>query len=286
MARNIIIEQLVKLAQSIGANPNKFIGTKSNINFLGVGNKATEGRIFSKSLPLDFKPGPGLDKEALIKIIEDDMGYATADKLNTSQLQVMKNNLDLINKIVNPPANITDLATGTAGLNKKGLESLRGGEEFKQTGSMTDRIKKGINTLKTRLRSSDEIKAEDDFIKKGGFDEGDSVQAEGARRAVVRNLLSKDPDYFLLSPETAESITKYRDLGKGGGSFSDPLTVFNNVGSFTRKELSDIDDIISTNALDDINTITKRVKEYIDEIRPGGFKSLFAVGGLARILEL
>ena len=35
MARKLILENLMKLASGIGANPNKFMGTRSNITFLG-----------------------------------------------------------------------------------------------------------------------------------------------------------------------------------------------------------------------------------------------------------
>ena len=33
MARKLILENLMKLASGIGANPNKFMGTKTNITF-------------------------------------------------------------------------------------------------------------------------------------------------------------------------------------------------------------------------------------------------------------
>ena len=37
MARKLILENLMKLAQSIGANPKNFMGTRTNITFLGKG---------------------------------------------------------------------------------------------------------------------------------------------------------------------------------------------------------------------------------------------------------
>ena len=37
MAKRFTIEILMNLAKAIGANPNKFMGTKTNITFLGKG---------------------------------------------------------------------------------------------------------------------------------------------------------------------------------------------------------------------------------------------------------
>ena len=39
MARKIIIAEILNLIKGIGGNPNRFMGTKSNINFLGKGPK-------------------------------------------------------------------------------------------------------------------------------------------------------------------------------------------------------------------------------------------------------
>ena len=45
--RKVLIESILGLAQKLGANPNKFMGTKSNINFLGTGDKGMKGTTFS-----------------------------------------------------------------------------------------------------------------------------------------------------------------------------------------------------------------------------------------------
>ena len=39
MARKIIIGEILNLIKGLGGNPNKFMGTKTNINFLGKGPK-------------------------------------------------------------------------------------------------------------------------------------------------------------------------------------------------------------------------------------------------------
>ena len=312
--RKFLIESIIGLAQKLGANPSKFMGTKGNINFLGTGDKAMKGTTFSGELNKDFL-NLGFGKSDMIKVIEQDAGYVTAGKLNDMQLKTMFDNLKMVDETFNPPPgpmNVIDLETGTRGINKEGLESLRETDQIKRftegkgtsKTAMSDKIKEGIETLKTKFRGGgDDIatkaRSEADFIRSGAADFGDSVAAEGGRRAVVRQVLSREPDLFQLPPEMAESIAKSKDLGKGGSNFADPLIVFRNVGNFTNDELAKIDEIIEASPFDDVKNIADKVSDYLQTIRPEGFTPAFAEGGrigyrsgkkvkggLARILEM
>jgi len=307
--RKVLIESILGLAQKIGANPNKFMGTKTNINFLGTGDRGMKGTTFSGQLNDDFL-NLGFGKDDMIKIIEQDAGYVTAGKLNDSQLNTMFNNLKMIDETFNPPPgplNVIDLETGTTGLNKEGLESLRESDKIRRfykgmktsNTAMSDKIKEGINSLKTKLKAPFNIRsavddiervekkaAEQDFLRTGAADFTDSIAAEGGRRAVVRQLMTREPDFFQLPPDVAESIAKYKDLAKGGANAPDPLVVFRNVGNFTNDEFARIDQIIESNPFDDVKVIADKVSEYIKLIRPEGFTPSFARGGLARILEM
>ena len=307
--RKFLIDGIIGLAQKLGANPNKFMGTKQNINFLGTGDRGMKGTTFSGNINDDFLE-LGFTKNDLVKIIEQDAGYVTAGKLNDVQLNTMYKNLLKIDETFNPPpgpANIIDLETGTMNINKEGLESLRETDQIKRftkglgtsKTAMSNKIKEGIEGLKTKLKAPFNIRAavddiervekkaaEGSFLKTGAADFGDSIQAEGARRAVVRQLIKNNPDEFMLPPETLESISLSKDLGRGGSNFPDPLIVFRNIGNFTRQELDQIDAVIQQSPFDDINIISKRVFEFIKKIRPDGFTPMFAKGGLARILEM
>ena len=307
--RKFLIDGIIGLAQKLGANPNKFMGTKQNINFLGTGDRGMKGTTFSGQLNENFLD-LGFSKNDLVKIIEQDAGYVTAGKLNDVQLNTMYKNLLKIDETFNPPpgpANIIDLETGTMNINKEGLESLRETDQIKRftkglgtsKTAMSNKIKEGIEGLKTKLKAPFNIRAavddiervekkaaEADFTRMGAADFGDSVQAEGARRAIVRQLIKNNPDEFMLPPETLESISLSKDLGRGGSNFPDPLIVFRNIGNFTRQELDQIDAVIQQSPFDDINIISKRVFEFIKKIRPDGFTPMFAKGGLARILEM
>jgi hypothetical protein len=291
--RKVLIDGILGLAQKLGANPNKFMGTKSNINFLGTGDRGMKGTTFSGQLNEDFLD-LGFGKNDMIKIIEQDAGYVTAGKLNDVQLNTMFNNLKMIDETFNPPPgplNVIDLETGTRNINKEGLESLRETDQIKRftqglgtsKTAMSNKIKEGIESLKNRLTGgADDIatkaKAEESFLKTGAADFSDSIEAEGARRAVVRQVLAKEPDFFMLPPEVAESIVKFKDLGKGGSSAPDPLAVFRNIGNFTQKELEKIDFIIDQKLFDDTSIIADDVLEYIKEIRPEGFRPGFRSG--------
>jgi hypothetical protein len=293
--RKFLIDGILGLAQKLGANPNKFMGTKQNINFLGTGDRGMKGTTFSGNINDDFLE-LGFSKNDLVKIIEQDAGFVTAGKLNDVQLNTMFNNLRKIDETFNPPPgplNVIDLKTGTRDLNKEGLESLRTKDM-----SITDRIGEGISTLKTKLKAPFNVRAavddiervekkaaEESFLKTGAANFSDSIQAEGARRAVLRQVLAKDPDFFMLPPEITESIVKFKDLQRGGANAPDPLVVFRNIGNFTDKELKQIDFIIDQKLFDDTSIIADDVLEYIKTIRPEGFRPGFRSGKLVAGLE-
>ena len=122
MARRFILENLMKLAQSIGANPSKFTGTKTNITFLGKGptkNPLFQSPVAGLETATEAQLGP---RESIIGAVEDAMGYASAGKLNDIQLQALTLNLKNIHKVYNPPvlpmASVTDIAPGIAGLKR------------------------------------------------------------------------------------------------------------------------------------------------------------------------
>ena len=320
--RKVLIDGILGLAQKLGANPNKFMGTKSNINFLGTGDRGMKGTTFSGQLNEDFLD-LGFGKSDMIKIIEQDAGYVTAGKLNDVQLNTMFNNLKMIDETFNPPPgplNVIDLETGTRGLNKQGLESLRDTDKIKRftqglgtsKTAMSNKIKEGIESIKTKFRGSgkaaDEVqdivdqkfgkgyfddvatkaKSEEDFIKSGAADFTDYVSAEGGRRAVIRQVMKNNSNYFGLTPEVAESIAKSKDLGKGGSNFPDPLIVFRDKGLFTKQELEKIDEIIEANPFDDVKNIADKVSDYVQSIRPDGFaeggRIGYRSGGIGKLM--
>ena len=118
MAKNLILQNLTKLARGIGASHNKWTGTKTNITFLGKG--PTKNPLFQSPLAgLESEAQLG-SRESVISAVEDAMGYASAGKLNPIQLEALTLNLESLYKIYNPPplamASITEMAPGIRGI--------------------------------------------------------------------------------------------------------------------------------------------------------------------------
>ena len=276
MARKLIIENLMKLASEIGANPNKYMGTKTNINFLGTGDKAMKGTTFGGKLNDDFL-NLGVSQDDLIKVVEQDMGYVTSGKLNDSQLKVMTDNLTMARDALNPvpPTNLFDIATGTGNLNKKGLESLRGTNIDNKLTNITDKISEGITSTKAAR------KAEGDFNKMGAFDSGDSFAAEGARRAVLRQALLKDENALKSLPDgVVDSLKNSRDLQGIENRSNDPLILFRAIYG-DAVDFNKIDDIIASEPFSDANTIADKVLAFLkqgDNFADGGRIGYFRGG--------
>ena len=122
MARKLILQNLMKLAQGIGANPQKFMGTRTNISFLGKGptkNPLFQGPLRGIESATEAQLGP---RETIIEAVEDAMGFASANKLNSIQIRALELNLEGLNKIYNPPvlpsASVTNIAPGIEGLRR------------------------------------------------------------------------------------------------------------------------------------------------------------------------
>ena len=127
MARQQTLNAIIKAFQQLGGNLNEVMGTRTNINFLGKGK--------SPELMLDMDINTDalgvLPQSAAVDEIKSSVGYALSGKLNDVQANKLLENITKMRDFYMPPpgpANITDLRTGTTGLDKGGLESLRESE--------------------------------------------------------------------------------------------------------------------------------------------------------------
>ena len=124
MARKQTLDAIVALYQKLGGNLSEVLGTKTNINFLGKGS--------SPELMLDMDINPEalaiLPQSKAVEELTSSVGYAVSNKLNDIQANQLLKNMQKMDSLYFPPAapaNITDMVTGTRGLDKRGLESLR-----------------------------------------------------------------------------------------------------------------------------------------------------------------
>jgi hypothetical protein len=262
MARRFTIEILMDLAKSIGANPNKFMGTKTNIEFLGTGPQKN---------PLFQRPLPGLanateanlgSRDALIEATEDAMGYLSSGKLNSIQSEILGHNLTGIKNILNPPP----LPMATVSRFPKQGSGITG---IKTEGTIKDfgkaRNEQFRNQLADDLGSRLPEPGPGDVA---AFSKALNMQT-GMSRAIARNLLLKDTRLKLSSDDLF--ILKE---GKG-----EPLDLMKK---YYGESMSAYDDF-----LNQVNLEAARPDEFAEMILKNvRLVPQFAHGGLARILEV
>jgi hypothetical protein len=161
MANPAILQSIIRLATRLGANPQKFIGSRTNIKFLGSG---PSNELFSKSimindLPRLFQAGGKLKPQFLSKV-ESGVGYATAGKLSNSQLTTLNAQLkamDNLKSSLTKPTGIVNTET----FRNLGRRRARG-SEFKEAGQ---RLKaQRTQGFKEAMEAADDL-----IIESGGI---------------------------------------------------------------------------------------------------------------------
>ena len=185
MASKALTNIALQLYKSLGGNLSSVLGTRSNINFLGKGK--------SPELMVDMDINPEalgvLSQSKAVGELESAMGYLTAGKLNDVQANKLISNMKKMKDFYMPPAapaNITDLATGTRGLNKEGLESLRAmADDLPPPGS-----RGGPDDISAPVASAEEtIK---NLAKSEGVDPRETILPTGEGLELLRGVKNKD----------------------------------------------------------------------------------------------
>lgn len=151
MASKTLIDIAIKLGKQLGANTSKFLGTKSNVTFMGPGPK--DGMLFQKAINPESFASIGIEK--VLPDIETSLGYAVGGKLNDIQLNKLIDNMSMMSDIVDPLAakNVVNASSRFG----DGLESLR------IKSSVTDRpVKEAMSTDSGQrfIKQGDPITAE------------------------------------------------------------------------------------------------------------------------------
>ena len=156
-----LVQSIIRLATRLGANPQKFIGTRSNIKFLGSGpsNELFSQSIMINDLPKLFQAGGKLKPQILSKV-ESGVGYATAGKLSNSQLTTLNAQLkamDNLQSSLTKPTGIINTET----FRTLGRRRARG-SEFKEAGQ---RLKaQRTQGFKEAMEAADDL-----IIESGGI---------------------------------------------------------------------------------------------------------------------
>ena len=242
MASKALVDVALQLYKGLGGNLSKVLGTRSNVNFLGKGK--------SSELMVDMDINPEalgvLPKSKAVEELDSAMGYLTSGKLNDMQANKLISNMQKMDEFYNPPAapaNITDMATGTRGLNKEGLESLRAmADDLPPPGSrggaddiagpmlsdasapITGAGLEAIKSVKNLGKVGDDIV--DNIYDMAGVTKNAQPVARGNARDFLNTIKDmEDPDFpagTTLSSVMEPSDFKFMTEG-GGGIFGDPL---------------------------------------------------------------
>jgi len=241
MARKQTLDAIIQLYKKLGGNTSEVLGTKTNVNFLGKGK--------SPELMLDMD----INQEALAVLpqskavdeLKNSIGYAVSGKLNDIQANQLLKNMQTMESVYFPPAapaNITDMVTGTKGLDKAGLESLRamaddlpppgsrGGSEDISAPIVSDaRAFTGEGLEQIKNVKNDNLIV-NDIVDKIYLNAGVAKNAQPVARANAREFLNRvkdleDPDFpggTTLSGIMNQDDFRFMTEG-GGGGMGDPM---------------------------------------------------------------
>ena len=285
MARRLILENLMKLAQSIGANPKNFMGTRTNITFLGKGpqrNPLFQSPVAGLETASEASLGP---RESIIGAVEDAMGFASAGKLNDIQLQALTLNLKNIYKVYNPPvlpmASVTPIVPGITTV--EGVASLRNRTEALR------RFPKETHKFMGRPLKDKDFSEIDRMVMEGKIPDArgrrwdlkvpetgpgaitKALDAKtGMSRAIARQILQQDTR-LKLKPEELFMLKE----GKG-----EPLDLMRK---YYGKSMRNLDAFLDNAAFRGFASADEAATRALSEVE---LIPQFARGGLARILEV
>ena len=322
MAKKVLVDQILKLYSKLGGNVGEVLGTRSNINFLGIG-KSPEGFIDST---INIDAIGALGKNKVLDELKSSMGYLTADKLNDVQAGKLYENMLKIDEVFNPPvapANIIDMGTGTRNLTDEGLGALRATRktdddvrvindeldlpplreiiDARNEQSLVLPPLKGASNEITALETMTKNKAGTEFItgfvddvyrNSGVTASVDVAKKRAAAREFLFTMLKKETD-LLPQGGTLESVinpTDYKFITEGGGgALGDPLILVKKYfgDEIARRIPLNSDREIIETFVDNVRFTKDRAGFATDDPRfnPDDIPE-FKHGGLAKILEV
>jgi hypothetical protein len=188
MASETLIKLAVKLGKQLGANTSKFLGTKSNITFMGSGPK--DGMLFQKSIDPESFATIGVEK--ILPDIETSLGYATGGKLNDIQMNKLIDNLTTMTETLNP----TNVSKGNFGIDA--LRAKSGMVERQVTDAVDPNSEIGRSLrMESEGKKLADSMSESEIDLRGNFPRASDVE--------IKNMLSAESPAF-PSFNTAENI--------------------------------------------------------------------------------
>jgi hypothetical protein len=318
MASENLIKIALRLAKSLGANEQKFLGTRSNVSFLGSGPQ--DGMLFQKSIDPEMISVIGQEK--IIPAIESSMSYATGGKLNDLQINKLIDNMTVMKETFNP----TNILKGDFGIDSLRAKSGIGERQLSEAAGdvkSIDDAAAGVNQANEAaafpsFNTAENIDTSSPLMSKlesriGGMrDETEAASAimktipkvdlpgkrASAREFLVNALKNENPNQTSFADIIDPADIKYIMEG-GGGVEADPIVLIQKyfgprvaelmpVGAtteqmaiLTKRILETATDAKGLRPTDpDFDKFTLKLQESVKET-PDGFP--FAEGGIARL---
>ena len=318
-----LIEIALQLGSKLGANTSKFLGTRSNVSFLGSGPK--DGMLFQKSINPESVSAIGIEK--IIPDIESSLAYATGGKLNDIQLNKLIQNLKTMDETLNPTnvvemggagidslraksglverqgteaaSDIKSIDEATAGLNKTEAEADAfsksiGFPQATDTSPLMSKIENRIGGMK------DETEAATGIMQT--IDKADLPGKRAASREFLVNSLKVGDDYPSTTLSDVMSAEDMKFIMEGGGGvMGDPIVLVQKyfgpriaemipnggtteeIAIFTKRVMNNVED--ARGLKPDEPEFDAMTATFVDNLADGG-RAGYAQGGLAKILEL
>jgi len=309
MAKSLI-EIAIQLGSKLGANTSKFLGTRSNVSFLGSGPK--DGMLFQKEINPESFATLGIEK--VLPDIESSLAYAAGGKLDDYQLSRLIKNLKTMDETINP-TNVVDM--GGAGIDSLRAKSGLGERQITEAASdvkSIDDAAAGVNAadaaadaspLMSRLENRVQGIRDETEAASGIMETVAKVDLPGKRAAsrefLVNSLkVGDEASSTTLSDVISAQDMKYIMEG-GGGVMGDPIVL---VQKYFGPRIAEM--VPSNASSEEMVIFTKRVMNNVEDakgFRPDepefdamtatfvdykayGGRAGYAKGGLAKILEL
>ena len=324
MASETLIRTALQLAKQLGANSSKFMGTKSNVSFLGTGPK--DGMLFQQNINPESFASIGIKK--VLPDLETSMAYLTGGKLNDIQANKLIDNMSVMLDVMDPLAakNVVDASSkfrggleSLEGLGLKNLDNVRaksglGERQVTEAASDTSPLMSKLESRVDEIRDNVGSPFDDyrkNVLQEGGEEvtgimasvpKGDLPAKTGAAREFLINSLKVGDE---ASSTTLSDVMSARDMKfimeGGGGAEGDPLVL---VQKYFGPRIAEM--IPNGGSSEEIAIFTKRVMNnvedakgfrpderefdpltamFVDNLADGG-RAGYAKGGLAKILEL
>lgn len=322
MAKSLI-EIAIQLGSKLGANTSKFLGTRSNVSFLGSGPK--DGMLFQKEINPESFATLGIEK--VLPDIESSLAYAAGGKLDDYQLSRLIKNLKTMDETLNPTnvvemggvgldslraksgigerqlteaaSDVKSIDDATAGLNKAEAEADAfsksiGFPQATETSPLMSKIENRVQGIRDETEAATGIMATVPKAELPG-------KTAAAREFLVNSLkVGDEASSTTLSDVMSAQDMKYIMEG-GGGVMGDPIVLVqkyfgpriaemvpSNASSeemviFTRRVMNNVED--AKGFRPDEPEFDPLTAAFVDNLADGG-RAGYAKGGLAKILEL